>query len=77
MDLVWFNLEIFGLSSGLVGLYALRKRAGLAPLYIAIGLLLAFLTIGSRLKVMAPVLGDTASYSSQLHLVPRNRNTPV
>lgn len=69
MDVVWISLEIAGLSAVLVGLYSLRQRIGLAPLYMAVGLLLAFMMLGSRLDLEVAVPGGrTISYTSLEHL---------
>jgi len=57
MDLLLFHLEIAGLSAVLVLFYASRHRLGLAPLYVAAGLIMGFMLIGSRIKIPAPILG--------------------
>ncbi len=69
MILLLLHVEILGMSGALVGLHALRRKLGVAPFYLAVGLLLAYMTIGGRLKVLVPVVGaDTAYYSSLAHL---------
>jgi class 3 adenylate cyclase/uncharacterized PurR-regulated membrane protein YhhQ (DUF165 family) len=69
MDVFLFNLQIAAVSALLIGLHSLRERWGLAPLYVATGVLLAFLKIGSRLSLVAPVLGgEDGRYGSLFHL---------
>lgn len=69
MDVVLVSVEIACLSAVLVGLYSLRRRIGLAPLYMAVGLLLAFMMLGSRLDIEVAVPGGrTISYTSLEHL---------
>jgi class 3 adenylate cyclase len=63
------NLEVMLLSLALVGLYALRPRLGLAPLYMSLGLLLAFMSVSTRLLVPVAVPGGgSALYGSINHL---------
>ncbi len=57
MELLFFHFEIAGIAALIVGLHALRPRFGLAPLYMGMGLLLAYMMIAARLKLDAPVLG--------------------
>jgi len=57
VELLVFHLEIAALSAILVLLYAARGRLGLAPIYMAVGVLMGFALIGSRLQVAVPVVG--------------------
>ena len=69
VELLVFHLEIAALSGILVALYALRPRIGLAPLYMAVGLLMGFALIGSRLHVVVPVVsGGHVRYASAGYL---------
>ncbi len=70
MDLLLFHVEIATLSAAMVGLYALRGRLGLAPLYLAAGLLMGFMVIGARIRIPAPVWGAAGHerYVSMGHL---------
>ncbi|MCO4762781.1 MAG: adenylate/guanylate cyclase domain-containing protein [Myxococcales bacterium] len=69
MDLLLFHVEIAALSAVLVMLYASRVRLGLAPLYVAAGLLMGFMLIGSRIKIPAPIVGGGHErYVSMGHL---------
>ncbi|MBW1878443.1 MAG: adenylate/guanylate cyclase domain-containing protein [Deltaproteobacteria bacterium] len=69
MDVFLFNLQIAAVSALLIALHSLRERLGLAPLYVATGVLLAFLMVGSRLSLVAPVLGgEVGRYGSLFHL---------
>ncbi len=71
MELLFFHFEIAGIAALIVGLHALRPRFGLAPLYMGMGLLLAYMMIAARLKLDAPVLGgDTTLYASVAFLPP-------
>jgi len=66
---VWaVNLEILGLSTILVGVFATRRVFGLAPLYTCLGVLIAFLAIGGRLHMQVPIPGGSAYYTSLVHL---------
>ena len=56
-DVIYFNLEIALLSALFSGLYALRVRFGLSPLYVAVGVLLSFMAVGGRMRVMVYVVG--------------------
>lgn len=69
MDVVLWNVEIGLLSLVLVGLHSLRLRAGLVPLYLALGLMLGFVMIGGPLHVKIPALvGPEVNYTSLVHL---------
>lgn len=69
MDLLLFHLEIAALSATLVLFYASRVRLGLAPIYVAAGLVMGFMIIGSRIKIPAPILGGGHErYVSMGHL---------
>ena len=71
MELLLFHFEIAGVAALIVGLHALRSRFGLAPLYMGMGLLLAYMMIAARLKLDAPVLGGaTTLYTSVAFLPP-------
>ncbi len=71
MELLLFHLEIAGIAALVVGLHALRPRFGLAPLYMGLGLVLAYMMIAARLKLSAPVLGgETTLYTSVAFLPP-------
>jgi class 3 adenylate cyclase len=67
-EVLWFNLEILLLSSVFVGLYALRSKIGLSALYVASGVLLAFMALAGRLKVIIPVVGGMNLEYSPLFL---------
>jgi class 3 adenylate cyclase len=69
VSLLLFHLEILGLSGLIVGVYSLKPRLGIAPMYLAIGMMIAFLMLGGRLVVDVPVIGgEVASYTSINHL---------
>ena len=68
-ELFILHLEMVALSSLIVAIYALKRWFGLAPTYLTMGLLMAFVLIGSRLKVPAPAFADVSvRYSSVTHL---------
>jgi len=69
MDILLVNIEIAALCLLLIGLHATWPKLGLAPLYIAIGTTLTFMSIPGPLKVMVPVLAaPDARYASLTHL---------
>jgi len=69
VDVLLFNLEIVGLSLALVGLHAMRDKWGLAPLYLVLGVTMSFMAIGTKLEILAPVIGGgTARYASLEYL---------
>ena len=70
MDLILFHLEIVALGTGVVGLYALRPRLGLAPIYTGLGLLLAFMMVAGHLKLFVQVVGGGQAYYPSLFFLP-------
>ncbi len=70
MDVLTFHLEIAALSSLVVGLMALRGRLGLGPLYLTLGLLITFVAIGGRMRLLAPVLGETSVPFQSIYYMP-------
>ena len=69
MELLLFHVEIAALAGVIVGLYALRGRLGLTPVYLAAGVLMGFMVIGARIRVPAPVFGEaSARYVSMGYL---------
>ena len=70
MDLLLFHLEIVALGAMVVGLYALRPRLGLAPIYTGLGLLLAFMMVAGHLKLFVEVVGGGQAYYPSLFFLP-------
>lgn len=69
MDLLVFHCEITLLAAGVVAVYALRGRFGMAPLYMGLGILLAYMMIAARLKLDVTVFGvDPVGYTSVVFL---------
>jgi class 3 adenylate cyclase len=67
VDLVWLHIEAFALSLIFVLLLAGRRRFGLAPAYVGLGLLITMVWLGG--KVSVPVIGGLSSrYGSVLFL---------
>lgn len=60
MELLLFHAELVGLSMMVVGLYALRPRLGLAPIYMGLGLILSYMMIAGHLRLYVPVAGSDA-----------------
>lgn len=66
-----FHCEVAGIAALVVGLYALRGRFGLSPLYMGLGILLAYMMIAARLRLDVPVPGGgSVLYTSVVFLPP-------
>ncbi len=70
MELLLLHLEIAALGALVTGLYALRPRLGLAPIYTGLGLLLAFMMVSGHLKLFVAVLGGGQAYFPSLFFLP-------
>ena len=64
-----FNLSVFIFSTVVVVLFSQRSRWELGPVILVMGILLAFIAVAGRLKIMVPIPGGAEAYmGSLLHL---------
>lgn len=62
-------LEVAAWAAVLVALHSQRRRLGLGPVYLLLGVTLSYMTIGGPLGVLVPSLvGPDVSYTSVVHL---------
>lgn len=62
-----FNLIVFASSALLVGIFSQRRRWGLAPLHLAMGLILASIAITGRVQATVPFPGDVQGHMGSVY----------
>lgn len=64
-----FNISVFVFSVVMVALFSQRTRWGVGPMFLVMGVLLAFISVTGRIKILVPVPGGAQAYmGSLLHL---------